>query len=157
MYNVVSRQEEVQEAMAKLLIVYESRTGNTEVMAKAVQEGVLSAGTSVSLKKATEATTDDLLDCNAVIFGTPNNFGYMSRTVKEFLEQAYVNLGKQEASKPFAAFACGFASGKPALESIEHVCQEFVDWASFKFEKATEGVSAKSKPSPEVLEECKQL
>jgi len=152
-----SRQEEVQEAMTKLLIVYESRSGNTEAMAKAVQEGALSAGASVSLKKATEATTDDLLDCDAIILGTPTNFGYMAGAIKELLDQAYINLGKQEASKPFAVFACGLASGKPALDSIEHVCQEFGHYVKFKFEKAAEGVSAKGKPSPEVLEECKQL
>jgi multimeric flavodoxin WrbA len=143
--------------MTKLLIIYQSRTGNTEAMAKAVQEGAVSAGASVSLKKAAEATSDDLLNCDAVIFGTPTNFGYMAGAVKEFIDQAYVNLGKQEASKPFAVFACGAASGKPALDSVEHLCEEFSHYVKFKFEKAADGVSSKGRPSPEVLEECKQL
>ena len=43
--------------MTKVLIVYESRTGNTEAMAQAVSEGAVSAEASVSLKKAAEATT----------------------------------------------------------------------------------------------------
>ena len=143
--------------MKMLLIVYESRTGNTEAMAKAVQEGILSSGATVRLKKATEATMDDLLHCDAVIFGSPNNFGYMAGTIKEFIDQAYVNLGNKEASKPYTAFGCGVAGGKPVVNSIDRVCHEFGQFCRFRFEKATEGIAATGKPTPEVLEECKQL
>ena len=143
--------------MAKLLIVYESRTGNTEAMAKAVQEGAVSAGATVNLKKATEATMDDLLNSDAVIFGTPNNFGYMAGTVKEFLDQVYINLRNQEATKPAAVFASGGFITKPAVDSIEGMWQTFSRHAQFKFEKAAEAIESKGKPSPEVLEECKQL
>lgn len=143
--------------MTKLLIVYHSRTGKTEAMAKAAQEGAVSAGATVNLKKVTEATSDDLLDCDAVIFGAPTNFGYMSGAMKEFLDQAYIALGNKAVSKPCAAFGCGDAGGKPAINSIDHICQEFCQYSKFRLEKAAEGVSAKGKPSPEVLEECKQL
>ena len=143
--------------MAKLLIVYESRTGNTEAMAKAVQEGAASAGASVSLKKANQATMDDLLNCDAIVFGTPNNFGYMAGTLKEFFDQVWLNLSKNTVTKRYAAFSSGFGGGKPSLDSIDHVCHEFVDWANFKFEKAAEGISAKGTPSPEVLKGCKEL
>ena len=144
--------------MAKLLIVYESRTGNTEAMAKAVQEGAVSAGATVNLKKATEATTDDLINSDAVIFGTPNNFKYMAGTVKEFLDQVYINLRNQEVTKPAAVFASGGFIAKPAIDSIEGMWLTFSQRTQFKFEKAAEAVeSTKGKPSPEVLEECKQL
>jgi len=147
----------MQEAMTKLLIVYESGTGNTEAMAQAVSEGGASAGASVSLKKADEATTDDLLDCDAVILGTPNYFMYMAGTLKQFLEQVYINLRNQEATKPFAVFASGGATGKPAIDSIERLWLMFSQRHRFKFEKAAEAVEAIGKPSPEVLEQCKQL
>ena len=143
--------------MTKLLIIYHSRSGNTEAMANAAYEGAVSAGATVSLKKVAEATMDDLFDCDAVIFGTPTNFGYMSGAMKEFFDQVWLNLSNKAVSKRYAAFSSGLGGGKPAINSIEHVCHEFVDWANFKFEKAAEGVSAKGKPSPEVLEECKQL
>lgn len=126
-------------------------------MAKAVQEGAVSAGATVSLKKVAEATMDDLLDCDAVIFGAPTNFGYMSGAMKEFLDQAYIALGSKTASKPYAAFGCGDAGGKPVINSIDHICQEFCQFSKFYLEKAAEGVSAKGKPSPEIFEECKQL
>jgi len=143
--------------MAKLLIIYASRTGNTEAMAKAVYEGALSSGATTSLKKATEATMDDLLNCNAVIFGTPTNLSYMAGTMKEFFDQAYLNLEDKEVSKPYAAFNSGLTKGTKVLKSIDHVCDEFRQWSKFKFEKAHEGVATIGKPSSEVLEECKQL
>ena len=50
--------------MAKILIVYHSQTGNTERMAKAVAEGAAAIeGAEVVLKRAGEATLQDLLDC----------------------------------------------------------------------------------------------
>ncbi len=52
--------------MTKLLIVYHSQPRNTEAMAKAFYAGVLSSGAMVSLKKAADTTSDDLIDCDAV-------------------------------------------------------------------------------------------
>jgi len=143
--------------MTKLLIIYESRTGNTEAMAKAVYEEALSAGATVSLKKATEATMDDLMNCDAVVFGTPTNFGYMAGTMKEFLDQVFFTLGDKAISKRYAAFSSGSGGGKPALDIIDQLCHDFGQYSKFNFEKAAEGVSATEKPSPDVLEECKQL
>ncbi len=143
--------------MKNLLIVYESRTGNTETMAVAVQEGAISAGASVNLKKATEATMDDLLNCDACIFGTPTNFGYLAGTLKEFFDQVWITHRKKESSKPYAAFSIGQVGSKPTLASIDHICEEFCQFSTFKFEKAAEGVMAKGKPSPEVLEQCHEL
>jgi len=143
--------------MKNLLVVYESRTGNTEAMAKAVQEGALSAGASVSLKKATEATMDDFLSCDGVIFGSPNNFGYIAGTLKEFFDQVWINLSNKELSKPYTAFSIGLAGAKPTLQSIDHICEEFRQYSKLKLEKAHEGIAATRDPSPEVLEQCREL
>ena len=143
--------------MKNLLIVYASRTGNTEAMAKAVQEGALSAGASVNLKKATEATMDDLLSCDGCIFGTPTNFGYMAGTLKEFLDQIYVNLRNTEANKPYATFGTGDVGAKPTLASIDNICQDFGRFGKFNFTKAAEGIPAKGQPSTEILQQCNEL
>ncbi len=143
--------------MTKLLIIYHSRTGNTETMAKAVYEGAVPTGATVSLKKVTDATIDELLDCDAVIFGTPTNFGYLAGAMKEFLDQVYLTFRNKAVSKHYAAFSSGGDGGKPALDSIDRVCDEFGQYSKFNFEKTAEGVAAKGKPSPEVLAECKEL
>ena len=143
--------------MKQLLIVYESRTGNTEAMAKAVYEGALSAGATVSLKKASQATCDDLLNCDSVILGSPTHFGYMAGTLQEFLTEAYITLGKKSVTKPYAAFSIGESGGRKTLESIDYICHEFSQYCKFCFQKAADGVAARGKVSPEVLEQCKEL
>jgi len=143
--------------MTKLLIVYHSRSGNTEAMAKAVCDGAISSGATVSLKKAADGRGNELLDCDAVIFGTPTNFGYMAGTMKEFFDQAWLTMGDKVANKPYSAFTSAGSGEKQALDSIDGICNSFNRRKQFKFRKSFEGIAATSKPSPEVLEECREL
>ena len=46
--------------MVRVLIVYDSRTGNTEKMAYAVAEGVREEGIEVEVKRVDEASIDEL-------------------------------------------------------------------------------------------------
>lgn len=143
--------------MKKLLIVYHSRTGNTEEMARAVCEGAVSGGATVSLKKAGEATPNDLLDCDAVIFGTCTNFGYMGGMMKEFFDQVWLSIGDNVANKPYSAFTCSRSGTKQALDSIDSICNTFNQRKQFKLKKAFEGIAVTPKPSSAILEECKQI
>ncbi len=145
--------------MKKITIIYYSRGGNNEKMAKAVQEGALAAGAKVNLKKATEATPNDILNCDAVVFGSPNYFSYMAGAIQMLLEQAFIDLADKKVTKPYAVFSCGGSmGGKPAIASIENICDRFGGkFGKFRFKKAVEGVSATEKPSPEILKKCKEL
>ena len=145
--------------MAKLTIIYYSRGGNNETMAKAVQKGALAAGAEVNLKKVANATTNDILNCEAVIFGSPNYFSYMAGALQELLEQAFIDLADKDIEKPYAVFSCGGSQGgKPAIDSIEKICNAFGGkLGKFRFKKSAEGVSATEKPSPEILEKCEEL
>lgn len=126
-------------------------------MAKAVRNGAVSCGATVSLKKVTDATCDDLLDCDAVVFGTPTNFGYMAGSMKEFFDQAWLTIGDKVANKPYVAFTSTGSGVKGALDSIDHICNSFTQRKQFKFRKAFDGIAATAKPSPAVLEECREL
>ena len=137
--------------MAKLLIVYHSRTGNTEAMAKAVYEGASSAGATVTIKKVADATDDDLLGCDAVAFGTPNYFSYMAGTMKTFFDRAWLTIQHSVVNKPYTAFGSASSGRKKDLDSIDRVCQDF------KLKKAFKGVITTDKPSSDVLEQCKEL
>ena len=44
----------------KVIIVYDSKSGNTEAMANAVSEGVEGEGIDVEVKRMDEASVDDL-------------------------------------------------------------------------------------------------
>lgn len=69
-----------------VLIVYHSETGNTEIMAGAVKEGAGQVdGVRVVLKTVTDATTDDLLNADAIIVGSPVYNANVSPPVSSFI------------------------------------------------------------------------
>ena len=138
--------------MAKLLIIYHSQTGNTEEMAQAVAEGARSvAGAQVTLKRALDATADDLLACDAVAFGSPTYFGYMSGALKDFFDRTLVACRGKVAEKPYAAFISTARGVRNALDAIEGI------GAMFGLKKVAEGVLATGKASPEILTELREL
>ncbi|MGV3590745.1 MAG: NAD(P)H:quinone oxidoreductase [Gammaproteobacteria bacterium] len=93
--------------MAKVLVLYYSMYGHIETMANAVAEGARGAGAAVDLKRVPElmpedvarkygvkldqaapiATTDELVNYDAIIFGTPTRFGNMCAQMRNFLDQ----------------------------------------------------------------------
>jgi len=139
--------------MTKLLIVYHSQSGNTEAMAKAVYEGASSAGATVTLKRAADATANDLLDCDAVAFGSPVYYGDMAGGLKDYFDRAYYAVRGKVNNKPYGAFSSGGIRTRQALDSIDRVAS----LSSLRMRKAFEGVIATDKPSSDALEQCKEL
>jgi len=80
----------------KVLIVYDSRTGNTEKMAHAVEEGVKRAGAEAALKKVDEASVDELLSVQGLILGSPVYYGLPSGKIKAFVDESVKYHGKLE-------------------------------------------------------------
>jgi len=137
--------------MARILVVYHSLSGNTEKMAKALAEGAKSVpGTEVVLKKAFDATLEDLLGCNAVAFGTADYFSYIAGALKDFFDRTFYPSQGKVTGKPYAAFATGGGGGETVLAVLDRLC------SSFKLKKVVNGVSAAGGSSSEVLEECRE-
>ena len=137
--------------MAKVLIVFHSQSGNTGAMAKAVAEGAEAAGATVVLKKAPEATADDIMGCDIVAIGTPNYFGYMAGLVKDFFDRVWGTVRDKMANKPYVVFGSKGGGGAQALESVERICD------GLKMARFAEGMMATRKPTDEVLAECRKL
>jgi len=138
--------------MARVVIIYHTLTGNTEEMAKAVAEGASSvSGTEVRVKNALEATLDDLLGSDAVAFGSAEYFAYMAGALKDFFDRNLASSAGKATGKQYAAFGSSGRGGTKALESID-LCA-----GAFGLKKATGGVVATGKPSPEILQQCKDL
>ena len=120
--------------MVEVLVLYYSRTGNVEAMAKAVAEGVSSVdGASSKLRRVDYANVDDFISCDAVAFGSPNYFGYMAGVMKDFFDRAW-SVREKVSGKLATAFTCGGSSSNAALLSLEKM------YSSFKLEKVFEGV-----------------
>jgi len=87
----------------KMLIIYDSRTGNTERMAHAVAEGVEAQGVEVEVKKVDEASVDELPEVEGLILGSPVYYGLPSGKLKEFMDASVRYHGKLDG-KVGAAF-----------------------------------------------------
>ena len=70
-----------------ILIVYDSKTGNTEKMAKAIAKGAQQTDVSVevSVKRAEQTSNEDLLNADGIILGSPTCVGQMSSRLKHII------------------------------------------------------------------------
>ncbi len=74
--------------MAKLMIIYYSRTGNTKEMAEEVTKGArVVEGVEVVCKEVDEATSEDLLSSAGIILGSPTYFRQMAAELKSFIDK----------------------------------------------------------------------
>jgi len=101
--------------MAKALVVYDSVTGNTEKMAKAIGDGIRESGLNVEVKKVDDTTLDDLVGADAIAMGSPTHFSTMSAKMKTLIDKSieiWPNEPGKLRDKIGAAFtACGGADG----------------------------------------------
>jgi NAD(P)H dehydrogenase (quinone) len=96
--------------MAKVLVVYYSRSGNTKAMAEHVTAGCQEvAGVEVDLKPVADITPDDLLGYDGIIMGSPVYYGSLAAELKTLIDESVCHHGKL-MGKVGAAFA---SSGGP--------------------------------------------
>jgi len=108
----------------RLLIVYYSRSGETEKMAEAVIRGARDdaiGGIDVIVKSALEANPKDVLRASGIILGTPENFGYMSGAMKLFFETIYYPCLDHTQGLPYGLFIRAGNDGQGALSSMSRI------------------------------------
>lgn len=105
-----------------LLIVYHSQSGNTGRLAEAVLRGAQSEpGTRAVMKRAFDATLEDLLGCRGLLIGTPENFGYMAGAIKDFFDRTYYPAEGKTVALPYAVFVSAGNDGRGAVTQIERI------------------------------------
>lgn len=108
--------------MKTLLIVYHTGGVKTEQMAHAVERGARTEqGVRVVLKRCAEAGPEDVLAADGLILGTPENFGYMSGMMKDFLERIFYACEGRIAGRPWALFVGAGQDGSGAVSSVERI------------------------------------
>ena len=138
----------------RILIVYHSQSGNTQKMAQKAAEGANSmAGVEVFLKRASEATLQDLMLCHGLIIASPEYFGYMAGMVKDFFDRTYEEArGKKEIfKKPYAVLISAGNDGTGALNHIDRIC------LGYQFKKIMAPVMAKGVVNREIFAQCEEL
>ena len=76
--------------MVDVVIIYDSKTGNTARAAEEVLAGVNDSGVSVELKKVEDATVDDLKGAKGIILGSPCINDNYSTRIREFVQDKLI-------------------------------------------------------------------
>ncbi len=135
--------------MAKVLVVYYSRTGNTEKMAKAVAEGAKSvSNVEVELNYFVEA--EELGGFDAILVGTPTYHHDMPIDIKMLFEEAAVKGVNLKAKKgaTFGSYGWSGEAPKFVLEIMKN---------KFQMSIIEPALLTKYAPDQNMLEQCKAL
>lgn len=138
--------------MKTLAIIYHSRSGHTEALAQAVLKGAQTeTGVRSYLVKAFDATLDDLRHSDAVIFGTPENFGYMSGALKDFFDRTYDDALPLALNLPYALFVSAGNDGTGAVREVDRILR------GYPMRKVAEPLISRKNATPEDLRQCEEL
>ena len=108
--------------MPTLLIIYHSRTGGTQQMAEAAAEAARPEIDTI-LKRAEDATAEDLLAADGYIFAAPENLAALSGVMKDFFDRTYYDvLGKIEG-RAYAQMVCAGSDGERAARQTARIAQ----------------------------------
>jgi len=109
-------------AMKRLLIVYHTQFGATAQMAEAACGGAREIGdVEAVLKRAPDAGIDDVLQCDALLIATSENFGSLSGMVKDFLERVYYPCEGRVEGKPYSVLVCASNDGAGAMLQTDRI------------------------------------
>ncbi len=137
--------------MVKILVIYDSRTGNTEKLAHAVANGARKIpGVEVILKRARDITPEDMSSADAYAFGSPSHFSIMSGEILTLFTNIYPQR-HMLAGKPACVFTTGAGSQVTALENIEKIL------GAFNPKWVKPGVAVEGAPQAKDLEQAEKL
>ena len=106
---------------SKILIIYDTRSGMTEKIAKVVADGARRIrGTTVQLKRTETLNPREAATADGYAFGSPSHFGIMSGKLLTALTDLH-SVRLKMAGKPMAVFTTGTGGQVTALETIERI------------------------------------
>lgn len=144
-----------------LLIIWHSRTGASEAIARAAFAGA-EAGLA-RLLRADEASAADVLAASAYLFVCPENLGALSGLMKEFLDRTYYDALGRIAGRGYASIIAAGSDGAGAQAQLDRIVTGWrlrrvaepmiVNCAA----QTPEEIAAPKQLSPKVLKTCYDL
>ena len=89
--------------MAKAIVIYYSRSGNTKEMAEIITKAMNEADLPTECKAVNDVKADDLLNYDAIVIGSPTYYGHMAGPIKQLFDDTVSFHGKLDG-KVGAAF-----------------------------------------------------
>jgi len=146
--------------MPKILVVFDSKSGNTETMALAVAKGAEMAGdVEVTVKRAEETKNSDLLAADGIIMGSPTYFGQMSAKLKAVIDES-VKVHKDLTGKVGGAFTSSGGTASGGETTLLSIVQAMLIHGMIVQGRADDkhyGVAVTGAPKKRDLAECETL
>ncbi len=123
--------------MKKVLIAYDSRTGNTKQMAEFIAEGVRISGHETELQKITAIKNEKALQgYDAYVFGCPTYHRDMTNGMKTFLFLVQKAGLEGKAGGAFGSHTHSGDAPKLIFDTMEYVFKmDMVDLGPFKLKE----------------------
>jgi len=134
--------------VSRATIIYDTRSGNTEIMAKAIEEGLRQAGVQVLLKRTTNAKADDLADVDAVVLGSPTYHRDLISLMKTFLFEMEKADLKGKIGAAFGSYGWSGESVQMMTDTMKHI---------FEMNVMEPGLKLLRTPSQNGLKQCKEF
>ena len=90
--------------MAKGIVIYYSRSGNTKQMAESIAKSMNDNGVETDCLIVDNVKVDDLLKYDAIVVGSPTYYGSMASQIKQLIDESVVKHGQLDG-KVGAAFS----------------------------------------------------
>lgn len=107
--------------MDTLLIVANTPSPNTQTLRDAVADGARSSGLTPVVLSPFDADASHVLQAQAIILGTTENFGYMSGALKDFFERIYYPCLEEKQGLSMALYIKAGNDGQGAKTSVERI------------------------------------
>jgi NAD(P)H dehydrogenase (quinone) len=90
--------------MAKGIVIYYSRSGNTKKMAEIIAKAMNEAGLSTECKSVDKVKAEDVFGYDAIVVGSPTYYGHMAGPIKQLFDDLVSRHGQLDG-KIGAAFS----------------------------------------------------
>ena len=143
----------------KVLIIYDSSTGNTEKMAHAVEDGVKKAGVDPVIKYVDEASVDEIPQYQGLILGSPVYYGLPSGKIKKFVDESVKYHGKLDGmvGGAFASAGGTHTGAESTIMAINEMLLIHGMVIQGSSAGSHYGASSVGSPNDASLEACKKL
>lgn len=113
--------------MKRVLIVQAgaTRSGPVWQLTGAALAGMAGEAVDTDCRHALEAGLPELLAAQALLFITPEKFGYMAGSLKDFFDRTFYPAQGRVAGLPYALIVAAGNDGTGAASAVERICRGY--------------------------------
>ncbi len=117
----------------RITVIHHSASGGTRALVQAFCAGAHTCAEVQTLTRSAHVcTSEDLLASDALVFASPENFGYMAGTMKAMFDRCFYSLMSDTtahgggvdsllAGRAYCVLICAGSDGSGAMQSIDRI------------------------------------